>query len=55
MCSISLDNESCEILLGVEGDVPEENLLRKLLDGNAALTLSFGCSSNYANANTIDR
>ena len=29
MCSISLDNESCEILLGVEADVPEENLLRE--------------------------
>ena len=36
-----MENESCEILLGMEFDVPEKNLLRKALDGNAGLPLHF--------------
>jgi hypothetical protein len=42
-------------MLGMVTDAHEEHLLREALDGNAALPLSFGCSSNYANANTTDQ
>jgi hypothetical protein len=36
-----LENEACEILLGMEADIPEKNLLRKALESNACLSLLF--------------